>query len=53
MYILGSEDHGLPPAVLRACHERVSIPSERYSSYNVAMAGSIVLYDRLAKRGQG
>ena len=50
VYILGSEDAGLPPSILSACHEVVSIPSERYSSYNVASAGSIVLYDRLAKK---
>jgi tRNA C32,U32 (ribose-2'-O)-methylase TrmJ len=35
--------------VIDACHERVALPSVRYSSYNVAVAGSIVLYDRLAK----
>ena len=50
VYILGSEDAGLPPSILSACHEVVSIPSERYSSFNVASAGSIVLYDRLAKK---
>ena len=49
LYILGSEDTGLPQSVIDACHERVALPSVRYSSYNVAVAGSIVLYDRLAK----
>mmetsp|Transcript_23404 Transcript_23404/g.34019 ORF Transcript_23404/g.34019 Transcript_23404/m.34019 type:complete len:106 (-) Transcript_23404:140-457(-) len=49
IYVLGSEDTGLPKSVTLACHEHISLPSERYDSYNVAMAGSIVLYDRLLK----
>ena len=49
MYFLGSEDGGLPLSISRACHETVSIESERYPSYNVAVAGSIVLYDRMVK----
>ena len=49
VYILGSEDSGLPESVLAACHRTVSLPSERYESFNVAVAGSVVLYDRLAK----
>ena len=40
---------GLPKSVVRACHQHVALPAERYESYNVAMAGSIVMYDRLAK----
>ena len=50
VYILGAEDTGLPRAAAQACHRHVSLPSERYASYNVAMAGSIVLYDRMAKQ---
>jgi len=50
VYLLGSEDTGLPPSVLQACYRVVSISSERTASYNVAVAGSIVLHDRLAKR---
>ena len=49
VYILGSEDAGLPKSVLRACHEVVTLSSERYASYNVAVAGSLVLYDRQRK----
>lgn len=52
VYLLGSEDGGLPPRVLEACGACVALSAERYSSYNVAMAGSIVLYDRLAKERQ-
>ncbi|KAL7551505.1 hypothetical protein ACHAWF_014698 [Thalassiosira exigua] len=49
IYILGSEDHGVPKSVLRGCREVVSLESEQYGSYNVAVAGSIVMYDRLIK----
>ena len=49
IYILGSEDAGLPKSILRACHDVVSIPSFQYDSYNVAVAGSIVMYDRMMK----
>jgi tRNA(Leu) C34 or U34 (ribose-2'-O)-methylase TrmL len=49
IYILGSEDHGVPTNVLRACREVVSLEAQEYSSYNVAVAGSIVMYDRLTK----
>lgn len=47
VYLLGAEDHGLPPAILNRCHCAVVIPGEY--CLNVAVAGSIVLYDRLAK----
>ncbi len=49
VYLLGAEDTGLPANVVRACHHHVALPSARSASYNVAMAGSIVMYDRLAK----
>jgi len=49
VYLLGSEDAGLPTSVLRACHDVVSLSSEQYASYNLAVAGSILMYDRMAK----
>ena len=49
VYVLGSEDSGLPESVVRACHRHVALPASRSASYNVAVAGSIVMYDRLAK----
>jgi tRNA G18 (ribose-2'-O)-methylase SpoU len=49
VYLLGSEDTGLPESVVRACALHVSLPSIRSPSYNVAVAGSILMYDRLAK----
>ena len=47
IYMLGAEDTGLPKNVLERCRDIVQLPGER--CLNVAVAGSIVLYDRLAK----
>lgn len=49
VYVLGSEDTGLPKTVLEACHAHIALSSARYPSFNLAVAGSIILYDRLAK----
>ena len=54
VYVLGSEDNGLPSSILRACAHHVSLPvgaEGRTASYNVAVAGALVLFDRLSKRG--
>lgn len=48
-YLLGAEDHGLPTSVLERCHHRISLPAVRTESYNVAVAGSLVMYDRHIK----
>ncbi len=47
IYILGSEANGLPAYVQAQCDEIISIDSVRDASYNVAVAGSIVLYHGL------
>lgn len=47
IYLLGAEDHGLPPAVLAHCNRLVSLESINANSFNVAVAGSLVLYDRV------
>ena len=47
IYLLGAEDHGIPPEVLNRCRDVVQIPGK--VCYNVAVAGSIVMYDRQAK----
>ena len=49
-YILGSEDTGLPQSVVRACHRHLTIPSVPHlPSFNLGVAGSLVMYDRVAK----
>lgn len=47
VYLLGAEDHGLPHEVMAHCHRGVSLESIRQASYNVAMARTIVMYDRM------
>ena len=46
VYLLGAEDHGLPPQVLERCDRVVSLSAVRTESYNVAVAGSLVMYHR-------
>jgi tRNA G18 (ribose-2'-O)-methylase SpoU len=50
VYLLGAEDSGLPDTVLDRCYDVVSIPAVRKASYNVAQAGTLVMYDRFLKR---
>ncbi len=50
-YLLGAEDHGLTPDATASCHEIVEIPLAKYC-LNVAVAGSIVIYDRVLKASQ-
>ena len=51
IYILGAEDHGLPPKVIRQCQHVVSLEAVRAPSFNVAVSGSLVMYDPLFGRG--
>ncbi len=46
IYLLGAEDHGLPKEVLLKCQHIISLESIRTNSYNVAVAGSLVMYHR-------
>jgi len=48
-YLLGAEDHGLTKEGLAGCHDLIVLPGR--ASMNVAVAGSIVMYDRITKRG--
>lgn len=47
IYLLGAEDAGIPADVLNWCDSMVQIIGEH--CYNVAVAGSIVMYDRAIK----
>lgn len=44
VYLLGAEDHGLSKKAIEKSHHLVKFKSEK--SLNVAVAGSIVMYDR-------
>jgi tRNA G18 (ribose-2'-O)-methylase SpoU len=49
VYLLGAEDHGLTKEAIKRCHGMIKLPG-RYSM-NVAVAGSIVMYDRATRKG--
>lgn len=48
VYLLGAEDSGLSKKALEKCHRIVSIPCDY--CLNVAVAGSLVMYDRARER---
>ena len=50
IYILGAEDTGLPPYILKQCQCMVSLESIRQPSFNVAISGSLVMYHRVFHR---
>lgn len=47
VYLLGAEDHGIPDTIINKCNKIVSLEALRTESYNVSVAGSIVMYHRL------
>ena len=49
-YVLGPERSGLSPALLAQCRHVVRIPAR--FALNLAVAGAIVLYDRLLQHGR-
>lgn len=51
VYLLGAEDYGLPKEVIAKCRLVVSIESVNTLSYNVAVAGSLVMYHRVTSTG--
>lgn len=46
LYLLGAEDVGLPENVIEKCNNLISLDAVRTESYNVAVAGSLVMYHR-------
>lgn len=49
VYLLGAEDHGLTKKAIDRCHHIVQIPCVKSFSMNVAVAGSLVMYDRFVR----
>lgn len=49
-YVLGAERGGLSPAMLARCRHVVKIPTK--FSINLALAGALVMYDRLITLGR-
>lgn len=52
IYLLGAEDYGLTDKAKEHCSSIVSLEAARTESYNVAVAGSIVMWDRFVKRAR-
>lgn len=50
IYILGSEDNGLPKELIKKCQDIIVLPGDK--SLNVAVAGSITIFDRINKINQ-
>lgn len=46
-YLLGAEDHGLPDTVIKHCNQVISLSAVNVESYNVALAGGMVMYHRM------
>ncbi len=46
IYLLGAEDHGLPKHILAKCNSVVSLDAVNTESYNVAVAGTLIMYHR-------
>lgn len=51
IYLLGSESEGLPEQIQRQCNALIGLESINYPSYNLAVAGSLVLYHRVFLAG--
>ena len=47
VYLLGSEDNGLSKNAIDTCHDLIVLPGK--FSLNVAVAGSLVMFDRINK----
>lgn len=47
IYLLGAEDYGIPKEITDKCKLVISLESVQTNSYNVAVAGSIVMYHRV------
>jgi len=53
-FVLGSEREGLPDEVVAACAASATVPLRGHAeSLNVAMAGTVALYDWLRRHGAG
>jgi TrmH family RNA methyltransferase len=50
-FVIGAEREGLPDDVLASCDAKATIPVTGVESLNVAMAGTIVLYERSRRSG--
>ena len=47
IYLLGAEDYGIPDEIRQQAQHTVTVEATRIASYNVAVAGSIVMWHRV------
>lgn len=52
IYLLGAEDYGLPTEIMEKCKHTISLSSVNTLSYNVAVAGSIIMYSRFQQENK-
>lgn len=48
IYLLGAEDSGINNEILTKCFKTIKLPFNK-NSLNVAVAGSVIMYDRILK----
>ncbi len=49
--VLGSEEKGIYPALLKICDEKISIPmKQEFESLNVSVAAGMILYEAMTQR---
>jgi tRNA G18 (ribose-2'-O)-methylase SpoU len=46
IYLLGAEDSGLSKEAMQKCQKIITLPSVRIPSYNVSVAGALVMFHR-------
>jgi 23S rRNA (guanosine2251-2'-O)-methyltransferase len=52
--IMGGEEHGVYPALMKVCDERIRIPMPGdFDSLNVSVASGIILYEAAKQRQAG
>ncbi len=49
--VLGGEEHGVYPALMKICDEQFQIPmTGDFESLNVSVAGGVILYEVMKQR---
>jgi 23S rRNA (guanosine2251-2'-O)-methyltransferase len=49
--VIGSEEKGIYPALLKICDEKIKIPmAGGFESFNVSVATGIILYEAMKQR---
>lgn len=49
IYLLGNEGYGLPQEIMEKCNNIIQVYSPKPQSMNVAVTGTLIIYDRIIK----